>query len=306
MPIVVKDLSFAYSKGTPFEKKALDNINLTIKDGQFVGIMGHTGSGKSTFIQHINGLIKVQDGEITVDGIKLTPNKRPKPDYKKLRANVGMVFQYPEYQLFDETVIKDVAFGPRNLGLSKEESLTRAAEALRLVGLNPDEIGQRAPFELSGGQKRRVAIAGVIAMRPKILILDEPTAGLDPYGKEQIMSLVCKLKNECSPTVIVISHDMDEITRYAERLIIFDSGKVAFDVCMPELFTHGRQLEKIGLELPSCVRIADELSMHGIHLDGDIVNMDTLAVAVAKKALSLGIDCRIPDKVRWYGEEGEQ
>ena len=260
MPIVVKGLSFAYSKGTPFEKKALDSVDIEISDGQFVGIMGHTGSGKSTFIQHLNGLIKVQSGEIEVDGIRLTPARRPKPDYKKLRSTVGMVFQYPEYQLFDETVIRDVAFGPKNLGLSKEEALSRAAEALRLVGLNPDEIGERAPFELSGGQKRRVAIAGVIAMRPKILILDEPTAGLDPYGKEQIMSLICRLKRECSPTVIVISHDMDEITRYADRLIVFSEGKVAFDMPMDELFRHGQELEAIGLELPSCVSIADSRS----------------------------------------------
>ena len=221
MPIVVKDLSFAYGKGTPFEKKALDGVSLTIEDGEFLGIMGHTGSGKSTFIQHLNGLIKVQSGEIDVNGIKLTPAKRPKPDLKALRAAVGMVFQYPEYQLFDDTVIKDVAFGPKNMGFKREEAEEMARQALRLVGLDPDEVGQKAPFELSGGQKRRAAIAGVIVMKPKILVLDEPTAGLDPYGKEQILDLVLRLKEECSPTVIVISHDMDEITRYASRLVVF-------------------------------------------------------------------------------------
>ena len=184
MPIVVKDLSFAYGKGTPFEKKALDGVSLTIEDGEFLGIMGHTGSGKSTFIQHLNGLIKVQSGEIDVNGIKLTSAKRPKPDLKALRAAVGMVFQYPEYQLFDDTVIKDVAFGPKNMGFKKEEAEEMARQALRLVGLDPDEVGQKAPFELSGGQKRRAAIAGVIVMKPKILVLDEPAAGLDPYGKE--------------------------------------------------------------------------------------------------------------------------
>ncbi len=305
MPIVVKRLSFAYSKGTPFEKKALDSVDIEISDGQFVGIMGHTGSGKSTFIQHLNGLIKVQSGEIEVDGIRLTPARRPKPDYKKLRSTVGMVFQYPEYQLFDETVIRDVAFGPKNLGLSKEEALSRAAEALRLVGLNPDEIGERAPFELSGGQKRRVAIAGVIAMRPKILILDEPTAGLDPYGKEQIMSLICRLKRECSPTVIVISHDMDEITRYADRLIVFSEGKVAFDMPMDELFRHGQELEAIGLELPSCVSIADSLRLKGIELGDDIVNMDGLAKAIIDAARSRGIKCGDVRSVRWYKEDEE-
>ena len=194
MPVVVQGLSFSYSKGTPFEKKALDNVSLTINDGEFVGIMGHTGSGKSTFIQHLNGLIRVQEGSVEVDGIRLTNAKRPKPDYKKLRSTLGMVFQYPEYQLFDDTVIKDVSFGPRNMGYKKEEAEQMAREALTLVGLDPDEVGAKAPFELSGGQKRRVAIAGVIVMKPKILVLDE--GKIIGYGSHKDLMANCPLYRE--------------------------------------------------------------------------------------------------------------
>lgn len=306
MPIVVKDLSFAYGKGTPFEKKALDGVSLTIEDGEFLGIMGHTGSGKSTFIQHLNGLIKVQSGEIDVNGIKLTPAKRPKPDLKALRAAVGMVFQYPEYQLFDDTVIKDVAFGPKNMGFKKEEAEEMARQALRLVGLDPDEVGQKAPFELSGGQKRRAAIAGVIVMKPKILVLDEPTAGLDPYGKEQILDLVLRLKEECSPTVIVISHDMDEITRYASRLVVFGEGKVAFDLPMEQLFEHGRELEELGLEIPTAVRLATALKARGIDLGSGIVNMDTFTAAVLKKFAEKGVPVKEFCGIDWFGERSKK
>ncbi len=305
MPIVVKGLSFAYGKGTPFEKKALDNISLTINDGEFVGIMGHTGSGKSTFIQHLNGLVKVQEGEVEVNGIKLTSAKRPKPDYKKLRATVGMVFQYPEYQLFDDTVIKDVSFGPKNMGYKREEAEEMARRALRLVGLDPDEVGEKAPFELSGGQKRRAAIAGVIVMKPQILVLDEPTAGLDPYGKEQILNLILRLKKECSPTVIVISHDMDEITRYASRLIVFGEGKVAFDMPMEQLFEHGRELEELGLETPTAVRLAAALKARGIDLGGGIVNMDTFTAAVLKKFAEKGAPVKEFSGIDWFGERAE-
>ena len=306
MPIVVQGLSFSYSKGTPFEKKALNNVSLTINDGEFVGIMGHTGSGKSTFIQHLNGLIKVQEGSVEVNGIRLTNAKRPKPDYKKLRATLGMVFQYPEYQLFDDTVIKDVSFGPKNMGYKKEEAEAMAREALRLVGLDPDEVGAKAPFELSGGQKRRVAIAGVIVMKPKILVLDEPTAGLDPYGKEQILNLILRLKNECSPTVIVISHDMDEITRYANRLIIFGDGKVAFDVPMTELFKHGSELEELGLETPSAVRIANALKARGVDLGEGIVNMDTFTAAVLEKLRQKGEKVEDFNGIDWFGEKNKE
>ena len=226
MPVVIKGLSFTYSAGTPYEKKALTNINLEINEGDFLGIIGHTGSGKSTFIQHINGLIKPQEGEIEIFSLKLTKAKRPKVNLRSLRSKVGMVFQYPEYQLFADTVEKDVAFGPKNLGLSAEEVSERVKQAIEMVGLDYEAVKDRAPFELSGGQKRRVAIAGIIAMRPRMLILDEPTAGLDPYGKEQILNLIKHLKEHCSPTIVVISHDIDEITRFANRIRRSDAAVV--------------------------------------------------------------------------------
>ena len=289
MPIEVKDLEYTYSQGTPFEKKALAGIDLTVNEGDFVGILGHTGSGKSTFILHLNGLIKLQSGSIDVFGIKLVPDKKNKQDLRRLRGTVGMVFQYPEYQLFEDTVEKDVAFGPKNLGLSEEEVAGRVERAIRLVGLDYEDVRSRAPFELSGGQRRRVAIAGIIAMQPRVLVLDEPTAGLDPYGKEQILSLITKLKKECSPTVIVISHDVDEITRFASRIVVFNDGKVAFDVPMNELFRHGEELQAMGLEIPKAVRIADELRRRGIDL-GDVVNADDLVRAVVRKFDKTGMD----------------
>ena len=282
MSIVVKDLAFTYSQGTPYEKKAISNINLTINEGDFLGIVGHTGSGKSTFIQHLNGLIKVQEGEIEVFDIKLTNAKKPKPDLRKLRSNVGMVFQYPEYQLFEDTVYKDVAFGPKNLGLSDEEIAVRVKEAIELVGLDFDSVKDRAPFELSGGQKRRVAIAGIIAMKPKVLILDEPTAGLDPSGKEQILQLITHLKKNCSPTVIVISHDIDEITRFATRLIVFNHGSVAFDMPMSELFKHQNELVEMGLDIPLAVKIANDLKARGVAIENDVVTVSDLIKEVVR------------------------
>ena len=282
MSIVVKDLAFTYSLGSPYEKKAIQNINLTINDGDFLGIVGHTGSGKSTFIQHLNGLIKVQEGEIEVFDIKLTNAKKPKPDLRKLRSNVGMVFQYPEYQLFEDTVYKDVAFGPKNLGLSDEEIASRVKEAIELVGLDFDSVKDRAPFELSGGQKRRVAIAGIIAMKPKVLILDEPTAGLDPSGKEQILQLITHLKKNCSPTVIVISHDIDEITRFATRLIVFNHGGVAFDMPMSELFKHQNELVEMGLDIPLAVKIANDLKARGVAIENDVVTVSDLIKEVVR------------------------
>ena len=276
MSIVVKDLSFTYSLNTPYEKKAISGINLTINEGDFLGIVGHTGSGKSTFIQHLNGLIKVQEGEIDVFDIKLTNAKKPKPDLRKLRSNVGMVFQYPEYQLFEDTVYKDVAFGPKNLGLSEEEIAARVKEAIELVGLDFEAVKDRAPFELSGGQKRRVAIAGIIAMKPKVLILDEPTAGLDPNGKEQILKLITHLKTNCSSTIIVISHDIDEITRFATRLIVFNSSQVAFDMPMKDLFKHQKELVEMGLDIPLAVKIANDLRGKGVAISDDVVTVDDL------------------------------
>lgn len=279
--IIIENLSFTYSRKTPFEKKALIDINLVINEGEFVGIIGHTGSGKSTFIQHLNGLIMPQEGTVKIFDVDLSV-KKPKPDLRKLRGDVGMVFQYPEYQLFDETVARDVAFGPKNLKLPKEEIDIRVKEAIEMVGLDYYDIKDRAPFDLSGGQKRRVAIAGVIAMRPKALILDEPTAGLDPRGKEQILSLITHLKEHCTPTIIVISHDVDEITRFADRIIVFNEAKIEYDMPMKELFTNEKSLQEIGLDIPKAIKINNELKKRGVNLEGDIITPLDLEKAVVR------------------------
>ena len=283
MPIIVKNLSFTYSKNTPYERKALYNINLQINEGDFLGIIGHTGSGKSTFIQHINGLIKPQEGEIQLFDFKLTPQKRPKVNLRALRSQVGMVFQYPEYQLFADTVEKDVAFGPKNLGLSAEEVSSRVKQAIEMVGLDYAAVKDRAPFELSGGQKRRVAIAGIIAMQPKMLILDEPTAGLDPFGKEQILNLIKYLKTHCSPTIVVISHDIDEITRFANRIVVFNDSRIVYDEPMQQLFKHSIQLQNMGLDIPRAVKINNALRDRGVDLGDDIVTAEDLLQAIAER-----------------------
>ncbi|MGN0771273.1 MAG: energy-coupling factor transporter ATPase [Christensenellales bacterium] len=290
MSIVVKNLSFTYSSGTAYQKKALEDINLVINEGDFVGIVGHTGSGKSTFIQHLNGLIKPQIGQVQVFDIVLTNAKKPKPDLRKLRGSVGMVFQYPEYQLFEETVYKDVAFGPKNLGLDEAQIKERVKEAIELVGLDYEKVKDRAPFELSGGQKRRVAIAGIIAMRPKVLILDEPSAGLDPYGKEQILNLITRLKKDVCPTIVVISHDIDEITRFADRIVVFNDSKIAYDIPMAQLFEKQDELTAMGLDIPTAVKIKNDLACKGIELGGEIVNENDLEKAILKAYNSKHID----------------
>ncbi len=279
--IEVKHLTHTYSKKTPYEKVSLNDISVTINEGDFLGIIGHTGSGKSTFIQHLNGLIKTQEGEIRVFDINLT-QKKPKPDLRKLRQEVGMVFQYPEYQLFADTVAKDIAFGPKNLKLSQEEIKDRVRKAMQAVGLDYDYYKDRSPFDLSGGQKRRVAIAGVLAMMPKVLILDEPTAGLDPIGKRQILNLITNLKNTITPTIIVISHDINEITQYCTRLIVFNDSKIAFDLPVSELFTHSEELLQIGLDIPLAVKVNNHLKANGINLEGDIITPQDLVCAIAK------------------------
>ncbi|MBD5085915.1 MAG: energy-coupling factor transporter ATPase [Clostridiales bacterium] len=283
MPIIVKNLSFTYSANTPYERKALYNINLQINEGDFLGIIGHTGSGKSTFIQHLNGLIKPQEGEIQLFDFKLTSQKRPKVNLRALRSQVGMVFQYPEYQLFADTVEKDVAFGPKNLGLSAEEVSSRVRQAIEMVGLDYEAVKDRAPFELSGGQKRRVAIAGIIAMRPKMLILDEPTAGLDPFGKEQILNLIKYLKTHCSPTIVVISHDIDEITRFANRIVVFNDSRIVYDEPMQQLFKHSIQLQNMGLDIPRAVKIANALRDRGVDLGDEIVTAEDLMAAIVER-----------------------
>ncbi len=279
MSIVVKNLNFVYNPKSPFEKHALVDVNLTVDDGDFLAVIGHTGSGKSTFIQHLNGLIKLQDGVINVDGIDLSLNK---VDFKKLRGTVGMVFQYPEYQLFADTVYNDVAFGPKNLKLSKEEIDERVKEAISLVGLNFDYVSQKSPFELSGGEKRRVAIAGVIAMRPKILILDEPTAGLDPQGKKEILGLVTKLRQTTSPTIIMINHDMNEVARYATKVAVFDMGSVVFAEPPQQLFKKQEQLVKMGLDIPTLAKLRNMLVSKGINLPDDCLTVERMAEELIK------------------------
>lgn len=280
MSIIINGVSFTYMKKTPYEKKALDNISLEIKDGEIQGIIGHTGSGKSTLIQHINGLIKLQEGTITVGDITLTNKKRPKPKYSVLRSEVGMVFQYPEYQLFEETVEKDVAFGPKNLKIPKEEIAERVKEAIEVVGLDYESVKNRSPFELSGGQKRRVAIAGVLAMKPKILILDEPTAGLDPSGRKEMYELIRRVKETCTPTIVIISHNMDEIADFADRIAVLDKGKLAYNLPPKELFTHKEELYKMGLELPLVVRLENYLKEKNIDLGVNAISQDELVKAI--------------------------
>jgi energy-coupling factor transport system ATP-binding protein len=264
MSIIIENLSYTYDPKAKFKKVALQDVSLSVNDGDFLAIVGHTGSGKSTLVTHLNGLTKVQSGKITVDGVDLTD----KYDAKKLRAKVGMVFQYPEYQLFADTVELDVAFGPKNLGLEEDEIKIRVKEAIQAVGLNFDEIKDKSPFELSGGQMRRVAIAGVIAMRPEILVLDEPTAGLDPKGKRDIMELIISLK-KTTKTVIMISHNMDEVAKYCNKVALLKDGKLVGVYTPAQLFADDT-IEQYGLKLPSTVALARRLKNAGL-IENDCV-----------------------------------
>ena len=257
MSIQIEHLNYVYDPKSPFANRALDDVSLTIEDGDFFGIIGHTGSGKSTLVSHLNALIRVQtklnpDCVLRVSGIDLAAKK---PDLKALRERVGMVFQYPEYQLFADSVRDDVAYGLRNLGLSAEETDVRVREAVRLVGLDYDEIAERSPFELSGGQKRRVAVAGVIAMRPEVLIMDEPTAGLDPRGKHEILALVREIKKSC-PTIIMVSHNMDEIAECCNKVAVLGEGKIMGVFTPAELFSRRELIHSLGLELPTVTECA--------------------------------------------------
>lgn len=279
--VEIKHLTYVYSKKTPFEEKALDDVSLCIEEGSFVGIVGATGSGKSTLIQHLNGLIKVQDKKVSsvvVDGMSATDKKT----LKKLRFEVGMVFQYPEYQLFADTVEKDVAFGPKNMGLQKDEIEKRVRKALDVVGLEYEKFASRSPFDLSGGEKRRVAIAVVIAMQPKILVLDEPVAGLDPAGREEILGLVKKLQKEVSPTIILVSHNMDDIAVLADRIIALQDGKIVMDGTPKEVFSDREKVRQVGLDVPYATTLADRFIARGINLPRDIISLDELADELGK------------------------
>lgn len=276
MAIKVRDLSYTYSKGSPYEKKALTKISLDINEGDFFCLIGHTGSGKSTFLQHLNGLIKLTEGELCVFDIDLSARK---PDYKRLRFTVGMVFQYPEYQLFDDTVEKDVGFGPRNMKLDKEEIERRVKDAIEVVGLDYNEVKEKSPFELSGGQKRRAAIAGVIAMKPKVLVLDEPTAGLDPKGKQEILKLISNLKESVCPTVIMVTHDMETVASKATRVGVLKDGMLIADTTPEELFARN-DLEELGLEPPIAVRIGKHLNKLGFSISKYAITPEKLVAEI--------------------------
>jgi energy-coupling factor transport system ATP-binding protein len=270
MPIIIDKVSHVYGEDTDMAVKALDNINLVIPDGQFIGLIGHTGSGKSTLVQHLNGLMKATSGNIYFNGEDIDSEGFNK---KYLRSKVGLVFKYPEHQLFEMDVFTDVCFGPKNLGLSKKEAELRAYEALKLVGVE-DEYFYQSPFELSGGQKRRVAIAGVLAMKPDVLILDEPTAGLDPKGRDEILDQISKLKRETGITVILVSHSMDDVAKYVDRIIVMNKGRVMYDDVPHEIFKHYVELEKIGLSAPQVTYIMKDLKDHGYDIGTDATTIE--------------------------------
>ena len=276
MAIKIDHLNYVYSEGTAFEKHALKDVNLEIPDGQFIGVIGHTGSGKSTLIQHLNGLLKGTSGAIYYNGTNIYGEGY---NMKELRSKVGLVFQYPEHQLFEIDVFTDVCFGPKNLGLPKEEVERRAYEALRLVGLKEKNF-KKSPFELSGGQKRRVAIAGILAMEPDVLVIDEPTAGLDPKGRDDILDQVKRLHEERHITVILVSHSMEDVARYVDRIIVMNKGQVRFDGVPREVFRHYRELEEIGLAAPQVTYLMHDLAAAGWEVDVDATTVEEAADAI--------------------------
>ncbi len=273
MSIALEHVNYIYSPGTAYEKRALNDISLEIGQGQFVGIIGHTGSGKSTLIQHLNGLMKATSGDILYDGQSIYAEGY---DMRKLRSQVGLVFQYPEHQLFEVDVISDVCFGPKNQGLSEEESEKNAREALELVGF-PEKYYKQSPFELSGGQKRRVAIAGVLAMKPKVLILDEPTAGLDPKGRDEILDQIAKLHKDTGMTVVLVSHSMEDVARYVDRIIVMNKGEKMLDSTPKEVFRHYKELEEVGLAAPQVTYVMHDLKDRGFDVSPDATTIEEAA-----------------------------
>ncbi len=280
MSINTENIKYVYSEGTPFRTLALDDVNITINQGEFVGIIGHTGSGKSTLIQLFNGLELPTEGKIVVDGTIVGADKKK---LKLIRQTVGLVFQYPEYQLFEETVAKDVAFGPMNLNLSQEEIDYRVKEALELVGFNYKKIKDASPFDLSGGQKRRVAIAGVLAMKPDYLILDEPTAGLDPSGRNEIFSQIKKLHVKSNVTVVLVSHSMEDIAKLVDRVIVLSKGKVHMQGTPKEIYSQAEELENIGLGIPQIASIVKELRSRGFNIMPDILSVEEAKEEILKE-----------------------
>ena len=266
----LKNLSYVYGTGTPFEKTAVNNLSLSIEKGEFIGIMGHTGSGKSTLVQMLNGLMKPTSGQVLLDGEAIWANPK---DIRKIRFKVGMVFQYPEYQLFEETVAKDIAFGPTNMGKSGAELEKAVNDAARFTGLK-DELLEKSPFDLSGGEKRRAAIAGVIAMNPEVLVLDEPTAGLDPMGRDVLLSQIVQYHKERKNTVILVSHSMEDIARVADKIIVMNKSNLVMFDKTKEVFSKGRELEKIGLRVPQITKIMLELREKGFNVPEGILTVD--------------------------------
>lgn len=277
MSIVIEHLNYVYMQGGPYETKALNDVSLTINDGEFIGLIGHTGSGKSTLVQHLNGLIMSSSGRVLVDGLDLADKNT---DRRAIRRRVGLVFQYPENQLFEETVAKDIAFGPKNLGLDEAEIDRRVRTAMRRVALDYDKIAERSVFELSGGQMRRVAIAGVLAMEPQTLVLDEPCAGLDPRGREEILGLISDLHRESGATIVMVSHSMDDVAALAERVIVMNHGSVVMDGTPREVFAKGEELRAIGLDVPQAVELAQKLREKGFDIPEGIYRMDEIRAAV--------------------------
>lgn len=271
MIIKIDNLNYIYNQATPFEKTALDNINLEIDEGEFIGLIGHTGSGKTTLVQHLNGLIKVQSGKLYIDGVDIS---KKETKFKFIRQKVGLVFQYPEYQLFEESIYKDIAFGPKNLGLNEKEIEKRVIEAMEIVGLDYEALKERSPFELSGGQKRRVAIAGVIAMKPKVLVLDEPTAGLDPNGRDEILDEIYELFKKGGITVVLVSHNMEDIAKIASRILVMDKGRIVMDGSPREIFKRREDLESIGLGIPQITKFMQEYKARGHDIKTDILTVE--------------------------------
>ena len=280
MSVIVKNLTHIYDEGMPFASKALDDISFEIKDNDFVGLIGHTGSGKSTLIQHLNGLLKPSSGQIIVNGFNITDKDL---NLTEIRKRVGIVFQYPEYQLFEETVEKDIAFGPGNLGLDKAEISKRVKNSMEAVGLDYETYKDKSPFDLSGGQKRRVAIAGVIAMNPEVLILDEPTAGLDPGGRDEIFNLIKKLHRDNNITIILSSHSMDDMAKLAQTIIVMNHGKIEFMGTPREVFTsHADKLREIGLDVPQVLELATKLRQKGFDIRPDILTVEEIKDEILK------------------------
>ncbi|AWK50468.1 energy-coupling factor transporter ATPase [Clostridium beijerinckii] len=271
MSIKIENLTHIYMPKSPFEKIALDNVSLDIKDGEFIALIGHTGSGKSTLIQHFNGLLEATSGKIIVDGVDITDKKAK---LTNIRKKVGLVFQYPEYQIFEETIAKDIEFGPRNLGLSDKEIHNRVIKSMEMVGLDYETYKDKSPFDLSGGQKRRVAIAGVVAMQPTTLILDEPTAGLDPKGRDDILDQISKLHKDYNMTIVIVSHSMEDVAKIAERIIVMNDGKVALQGTPSEVFKEVDMLEKIGLGVPQVTYLLRELRKKGFDLSDNIFTIE--------------------------------